>query len=1080
MRRYTSAFITLIILISVAAAAAAGAQGVLRPVDLRCEYRANPLGVDSLAPRLSWKLEATNANARGLAQSAYQILAASSEEKLSRGAGDLWDSGKVDADRSIQVAYSGKTLSSGEVVWWKVRVWDNDGKPSAWSERQRWSMGLLDESDWQGKWIGLDGGEEKPQELAAAKWIGADQTATAYFRRTLEVSNDNPITYAQFWMAGSGAISVTLNDGSWKRSGGAKRPIYADASEFLHGGANVLAVAVKSQDGGPAAAIGAVEMNFADGRRTLICTDDGWRTSSTEAADWNKNGFDDSAWESARVLGPYGMAPWGEVGQGWRTVLPARLLRKEFAAPPQIRRATLYISGLGLFEGYLNGAKISNDVLVPALSEYEKRVYYMTYDVTRLLRPGTNALGVMLGNGRFFPMRHDIPTVMRGFGYPKLLLQLEMETSDGKIERVVSDDSWKLTTDGPIRANNEYDGEIYDARMELTGWSKAGFNDSIWQQAQIVEGPAGVLSAQPIAPIRVTETLKPVSVHEGQPGVFIFDMGQNMAGWCRLTVSGPRGATVTLRHAERLRPNGMLYVDNLRSAEATDTYILKGNGTEIYEPRFTYHGFRYVEVKGFPGKPTLASLEGEEVHDDLARASEFATSNQLLNQIYKAVIWGTQDNYRSVPTDCPQRDERQGWLGDRSGGSLGETYLFNVAAFYAKWVRDMHDAQDAKGRISDVSPAYWPFYNDNVTWPATFILLPDHLYRQYGDLRVIEQHYPGMRKWILHMEGYLKDDLMPRDSYGDWCVPPESPELIHSKDPARKTDTTLIATAYFYYLLRKMQHFATLLGKPDDASEYSQLAERMLAAFNKTYLNSDGDKYSNGSDTSSVLPLAFLMVPDDDRQKVADALLRKIEDMDHNHLGTGLVGGQSLMQTLTDIGHPAVAYEIASQRTYPSWGYMITHGATTIWELWNGDTANPAMNSGNHLMLVGDLITWMYEDLAGIRPDSVAPAFKHIIMRPHPVGDLTFVRASYDAPYGKIVSDWKVEDGRFTWSITVPPNAFATVYVPADDAAKVSEGGKPAGTAQGVRLLQSEPGAAVYDVGSGSYRFESTLTRKFE
>ena len=426
-----------------------------------------------------------------------------------------------------------------------------------------------------------------------------------------------------------------------------------------------------------------------------------------------QSSFNDSSWEAAKVLGPYGMAPWGEVGVGdgilqqhWPAIGKRRmgvanrpsgaLLRKDFTAPAPVKRATLYVSGLGLFEAYLNGEKVGHDVLVPALSEYDKRVFYLTYDVTKLVRPGANAIGVMLGNGRFFAPRYNIPTAMRSFGYPKLLLQLEMEMADGKVERVCSDETWKLTTDGPIRANNEYDGEIYDARKEMAGWSRPGFAATGWQQAQVVEGPAGVLSAQPIAPIRVTETLKPIAVHEVRPGIYVFDMGQNMVGWCRLTVAGPRGTKVTLRHAERLRPNGMLYMDNLRSAEVTDTYILKGNGTEVYEPRFTYHGFRYVEVKGFPGKPTLASLEGREVHDDLDPVSEFATSNPLLNQIYKAVLWGTKDNYRSIPTDCPQRDERQGWLGDRSGESLGETYMFNVAAFYAKWVQDMRDAQDQR------------------------------------------------------------------------------------------------------------------------------------------------------------------------------------------------------------------------------------------------------------------------------------------------------------------------------------------------------------------------------------------------
>jgi alpha-L-rhamnosidase len=1058
---------------------AATAPGGVRLMDLRCEYRANPLGIDTPAPRLSWKLQPTIPATRGIGQSAYQILAASDPARLMRNQGDLWDSGKVNDDRSIQVPYGGKPLSSGETVWWKVRVWDNEAKPSAWSDPARWSMGLLAASDWKGKWIGLDGGETDPPEMASTQWIGGGNSlsGTIYLRSTFEVAKDNPVSDALLFLAASGATTVSLDGGPTQKSDGVSHPFSMDITGFVHPGTNFLAVSVTTTGNETPAALGAIELDLADGTRVILPTDGHWRVSSTETPDWNKAGFNDSSWEKAKVLGPYGMAPWGKIGPRWRTVLPARLLRKDFMASAPLKRAILYISGLGLFEAYLNGEKVSHDVLVPALSEYDKRVFYMTYDVTKLVRPGANALGVMLGNGRFFAMRHEIPTHMRTFGYPKLLLQLEMETRDGKIERVCSDESWKLTTDGPIRANNEYDGEFYDARKEMAGWNRLGFPATGWQQAQVVEPPTGALSAQPIAPIRVTETLKPVTVHEVRPGIYIFDMGQNMVGWCRLSVAGPRGAKVTLRHAERLRPNGLLYTDNLRSAEVTDTYILKGNGTEIYEPRFTYHGFRYVEVKGFPGKPTLAALEGREVHDDVDHVSEFATSNPLLNQIYKAVLWGTKDNYRSIPTDCPQRDERQGWLGDRSEESLGETYMFDLAAFYGKWVQDMGDAQDAEGRISDVSPAYWPFYFDNVTWPSSFIMVTDHLYEQYGDVSVIRQNYPGMRKWMTRMETYLKDDLMPRDNYGDWCVPPESPELIHSNDPSRKTDGTVLGTTYFYHLLHLMARYATILGRQQDAEEYSQLADRLRVAFNKAYFQAGTSQYSNGSATSSVLPLAFRMVPEENRQSVADALIHKIADQNKNHVSTGLIGGQWLMQTLSESGHADIAYQIATQKDYPGWGYMMNHGATTIWELWNGDTANPAMNSGNHLMLVGDLVTWLYQNLAGIRTDRDHPAFKHIIMRPTPVGDLTSVKAAYDSSYGKIVSDWKVAGGRFIWNVTAPPNTTATVYVPAKDQAAVTEGGKPAGQATGVKYLRAEAETAVYEISSGSYRFESPMPK---
>ncbi|MGA2077067.1 MAG: glycoside hydrolase family 78 protein [Terriglobia bacterium] len=1073
------ALILTLLIVCLSCLSAIAAERLLPPTDLRCEYRKNPLGIDTAKPRLSWHLEASDPSARGLKQRAYQILVASSEERLGNDQGDFWDTGRVESDKSIQVPYGGKPLASGTPVWWKVRVWDSAGTPSNWSGPAFWSMGLLNPEDWRGKWIGLDEGEGQPEELGKAHWIWSSRVGpgTRYFRRTIEIAQDNPVSDALLYLVGSGNTALYINGQPVGSTKGIENPISTDITQALHSGHNVFAVSVSASGDAPSGLIGAIQMELARGEPTVIDTDQEWRVSSTESHDWNKPEFNDTAWSQAKVLGEYGMAPWGEVGWAERTVLPARMLRKDFNVSSQVKRATLYISGLGLSEAYLNGEKIGDGVLVPALSDYDKRVYYLTYDVTSRLTQGANALGVILGNGRYFAPRHKVPTFTRTFGYPKLLLQLEIQHSDGTVERVVSDENWKLTTEGPIRANNEYDGEIYDGRREIEGWSRPGFDDSGWEKAQAVKAPAGVLSSQMIEPIRVTETLKPVAVNQVSPGVYMFDMGQNMVGWCRLTVSGPKGTQVTLRHAERLRPDATLYLDNLRSALVTDVYTLKGEGTEVYEPRFTYHGFRYVEMKGFPGKPSLASLEGREVHDAVEQHADFTSSNPLLNQIYKNVVWGTKDNYRSMPTDCPQRDERQGWLGDRSAESRGEPYMFDVAGLYAKWVDDMADSQDEKGRVSDVSPAYWPFRNENVTWPSSFIIIPDHLYDQYGDLEVIRRHYEGMKKWIAHMQTFLKGDLMPRDVYGDWCVPPESPELIHSNDPARRTEGPVLGTTYFYHLLRLMARFATLLDKPDDAKDFNALADRLVAAFNKTYFHEATGRYSNGSQTSSVLPLAFGMVAEQDRQKVAEALARKIQDQSQGHTGTGLIGGQWLMQVLSANGHPEVAYEIASQKSYPSWGYMAGQGATTIWELWNGDTANPAMNSGNHLMLVGDLITWLYENLAGIRPDPAQPGFKHIVMHPTPAGDLTFVRASHKSPYGEISSDWKRDGDRFTWSVSIPVNTTATVYIPADREASVKESAQPAAQTPGVKYLGREAGAVVYEIGSGSYHFESILPR---
>ncbi len=910
------------------------------PVDLRCEYRRNPLGLDENRPRLSWVLEPRDPKARGQRQTAYHILAASDSAKLRVGAADLWDSGKVGSDQSVHLIYAGKPLTSETQVWWKVRTWDERGRASAWSEAAFWSMGLLRPEDWKARWIGRE--EKEPLRSPAVK--------------------PKPLT---------------------------KPP---------------------------------------------------------------------------------------EPGSPEARALPARVLREEFSLAGKVKRATAHVCGLGMFELYLNGKKVGDDVLSPALSDYDKRVYYVTYDVTSLVATGPNAVGAMLGNGRYYSPRLDAPVKTRTYGYPKLLLQLVVEYAGGGRETIVSDESWKLTTDGPIRANNEYDGEEYDTRLEMEGWNRAGFDDRAWSPVELVPAPAGALVAQMIEPIRVTQTLRPLSVKRLAPGVHIVDMGQNLVGWCRLQVSGPRGTQITLRHAETLKADGGLYLDNLRSAAVTDRYTLKGGVAEVYEPHFTFHGFRYVEVRGYPGELAAEALEGRVVHDALERAGSFRCSNELLNRIYRNIDWGTRGNYRSIPTDCPQRDERQGWLGDRSEESRGETYLYRVPAFYAKWIADIEDSQRADGAISDVAPAYWAFYNNGVTWPGSFVIIPGHLFEQYADRRVLERHYPAMRKWVEFMGGFLKDDLMPRDTYGDWCVPPESLALIHSKDPKRRTAGPVLGTAYFYRVLRLMSRYAALLDKPDDAREYDALAARLRAAFQARFYRAERKQYDNGSQTSSILPLAFGIAPEAERGSIFQKLVRKIEVESQSHVGTGLVGGQWLMRVLSDSGRADLAYTMASQKTYPSWGYMLERGATTIWELWNGDTADPAMNSHNHLMLIGDLNIWFHEHLAGIRTDPAQPGFKRILIRPHVVGDLSFAEAAHRSLYGEIVSRWRREAGRFTLEVRIPPNTTALVYVPAAAPEAVTESGRPADRATGVELVRMEGGAAVYAVRAGNYRFQAGIT----
>jgi len=1049
------------------------AQAGIEVETLRCEYRNNPQGIDEVLPRLSWLLDTDQ---RGAKQMAYQILVASTADLLKKNTGDLWDSGKVASDASTQVAYAGKPLASRQTCFWKVRVYDQNGKASDWSDPASWTMGLLQPGDWQCRWIGKD---ESAQDnrLTECAWIGHAEglkgTEAApglhYYRRSFDFPVGCIVKRADLCLAGDNKFECLVNGQEALKGTSFKNAAAKDIASLLHPGKNILAVRVDNvgEKPNPSGLVGKLTVVFESGAPLVIATDHQWKTHNLEAAQWQQAAFDDAAWKPANVLGAVGMEPWGKVTVATDRSLAARMLRKEFTATKKLARATVYFSGLGLSELYLNGAKVSDAVLSPGLTHYTKRVFYVTYDVTKQIKRGSNALGVWLGNGRFYAPREGA----LNYGFPKLLLQLELDYADGTRDTVVSDGTWRLTADGPIQANNEYDGETYDARREMPGWAEVGFNEAAWQPVQLVEAPGGTVSAQMAEPIRVTGSIKPIKLTEPKPGVFIFDMGQNLVGWCRLAVRGPAGTTVMLRHAETLLPDGTLYMANLRSAKVTDLYTLKGDGKEVYEPRFTYHGFRFVEVTGFPGKPTLGSIEGFSVNDDVASAGAFACSNPTINGIYRNAMWGTRDNYRSMPTDCPQRDERQGWLGDRSSESKGESYLFDISALYTKWLHDMADEQKENGSISDVCPPYWPLYNDSVTWPSTAVLAPGALYDQYGDVRILERHYPAMAKWIDHMSGFVKDGIIAKDSYGDWCVPPEDAKLIHSKDPARKTAPAILGTTYFYYSLTQMARYATLLNKPADAQRYLALAETLKAALNAKYYKSNLGYYDNGTQTACVLPLAFDMVPPAERGRVFAHLVKKITEETHGHVGTGLVGGQWLNRVLTAGGRADLSYGFATQTTYPSWGYMLEKGATTMWELWNGDTADPAMNSGNHVMLVGDLVIWLYESLAGIAPDPAQPGFKHIVMRPLALGDLTHVKASHHSPYGLIASEWSKKDGRFDWQITVPPNATATVFVPAANADGVTEGGQPIAQARGVKLLRTEGGSVALAVESGTYRF---------
>ncbi|MDP4251309.1 MAG: glycoside hydrolase family 78 protein [Bacteroidota bacterium] len=905
-------------------------EPALAVANLRCAFLTDPLGIDNTNPDLSWEI---SGKGRGIMQTAYRVLVASSLEKLEKEDADLWDSKKINTDSSLGIRYSGKPLDSRTDCYWKVKIWVGDQLESDWSRPAHWSMGLLKPADWSAHWIGLD--------------------------------------------------TFLLND----------RP------HDVH------------------------------------------------------------------------------------TRLSARYFRKEFSSDRKIKQASLYISGLGLYELYLNGQKLGDQVLAPAPTEYDKRVFYNSFDVTDKIQAGANAIGTVLGNGRFFTMRSgpsDIPTISN-FGYPKMLLQLEIHYEDGTTQNISSDSTWKLTTAGPILTNNEFDGENYDANKEMKGWASTGFNESHWMPVQLVTPPTDNIVSQMNPPIRIMDSLKPISVSEVSPGKYIFDMGQNMVGWENLQIqNGKKGDTVTLRFAETLKSDGNLYTANLRGAEVTDRYVMK-EGSQQWEPHFTYHGFRFVEITGFPGKPELADLTGKVVYDALETTGQFETSAPMINQIYHNAYWSIRGNYRGMPTDCPQRDERMGWLGDRAVGSYGESFLFDNNTLYAKWLQDIEDVQREDGSIPDVAPAYWKFYSDNMTWPGTYIIISNMLYHQFGNIKPIEKHYASMKKWMNYMrDKYVKADIMTKDNYGDWCMPPENQKLIHSEDPARQTAGDYLGTSYYYYFLQLMSRFAHLTGNTADEKEWNALAVKTKEAFNRKFLNTMNWEYSNNTATANIFALAYHLTPDSVRSKVFQHIVDKTMNDFKGHISTGLVGAQWLMRTLSHNGRADIAYHLATDTTYPSWGYMVKNGATTIWELWNGNTADPAMNSGNHVMLLGDLLVWFYEDLAGIKSDSIETGFKKIVMRPVPVNGLSHVKASYHSVHGLISSEWKTENEIFDWNITVPANTTALVAVPAKDADGVTESGKKAADSEGVKFLRMEGDRAVFETGSGAYDFVSKNFRSKE
>ena len=707
--------------------------------------------------------------------------------------------------------------------------------------------------------------------------------------------------------------------------------------------------------------------------------------------------------------------------------LPARYLRRAFNVDGKVSRATLYISGMGYGRTYINGRPVSKDVFGTLQTDYSKTVYYNTYDVTSLVHKGSNAIGTVLGNGYVLGFNSGCTS----YGLPRLKAQLVVETVKDTLT-IVSDSNWKVTTHGPIQRNHLWNGERYEASLEMKDWTTPYFDDSRWQQAQSLKAPEGIEQPQPCPGMQVQKELRPKSVRRTPDGRFIIDMGQNMVGQLRVRLTGKQGVPVVIRYAEILDPKNpdQLFVANLRSAKCTDTYIPSADGTFTYQPQLTYQGFRFVEISGIDRQPKPKDIAGCVIYDRMADQGTFHCDNELLNKLHENAYWGIIGNYHGMPTDCPQRDERMGWLGDHAMGCFGENLLLDNGELYYKWLQDVWDTQDADGMIADVAPGFWVIRNKDVAWGALSVYATYMLYRRYNDVNAVQKYYPFLQSYMNYLDRHLEDGLVTTNAYGDWCMPPERADLIHSEDPARKTDGKLISTAMYYSMLTMMGQLAMQLGMEGEMMAYDNRQQKLKEAYNRHFYHPETGSYSNNTVTANLLSLEFGLVPEGEEEKVLQNIVDVTSGTYRDHISCGVIGMQHLLTCLTRTGHLDQAMRIILQKDYPSFGYMIEHDATTIWELWNGDTADPAMNSGNHVMLLGDVLVWMYGDLAGIRQSTRSRAYKELEMYLSMPDELNHVCATHDTPYGKVKSEWQRTEEGITWEVEIPANTSARIHVP--------------------------------------------------
>ncbi len=752
---------------------------------------------------------------------------------------------------------------------------------------------------------------------------------------------------------------------------------------------------------------------------------------------------------------------------------PSPMLRRAFALKGDVRSARIYVTSRGLYELSINGKRVGEDVLTPGWTSYATRLQYQTYDVSSLLRRGDNVIGALLGNGWY---RGQIGFQKHRNHYGNrlaLIAQLDVTYADGTRETIGSDEKWKATT-GPIQLAEIYGGETYDARLEKAGWDAPGFDDASWKNVRAANYPKDNLIAPEGPPVRRIEELTPIKILTSPSGQTIVDMGQNMVGWVRLSASGPAGTTVTLHHAEVLDQKGNFYTENLRAAAQQVAYTLKGGGPEVFEPRFTFQGFRYVLVDGFPGTLALENLKGIVVHSAVMPASEFSTSDALINQLQHNIRWGQKGNFVDVPTDCPQRDERLGWTGDAQAFSRTAAFNMEVAGFFTKWLKDVAADQLESGAVPHVVPDVLTRPNApaaaSAGWADAAVIIPWNMYLSYGDRRVLETQYPSMMKWVEYMRTRAGDDYLWTEdfTFGDWLAY----ATTRSDYPGATTGKDLIATAFFAHSTDLLARTAAVLGKTEDHARYETLLEKIKGAFVKEFVTPEG-RIGENTQTAYVLALQFDLLPEALRKKAAERLADEVRE--RKHLTTGFLGTPYLLHVLSNYGYLDVAYMLLQRKEYPSWLYPVTKGATTIWERWDGIKADGSfqdagMNSFNHYAY-GAVGEWMYRVMAGLDIDETMPGYKRILIAPHPGGAFTEVNASHDTPYGRARSHWTKGPDGFALEVEIPANTSATVRLPQAKPENVTEGGKPIQGLDGISASRQDSDATVLDVGSGTYRF---------